>query len=81
MDNTRRNRVGVMDSVTQQIIADPFQASIPSAAGSLPGFADSGLSGATSQLEIRNARGMTFEASGGTIAATFPDGESLVISS
>lgn len=70
----------ILDSVTAQIVADPFKASIPGSTSSVPGSAGLGRGQSMSQLELRNSMGMTFEASGGTIAATFPDGESIVVS-
>lgn len=65
----------ILEDATQKIIADPFQAAMPGAGSQA---ADPGT--ASSSLEKRNLLGMTFEASGDTIAATFPDGEAVIVS-
>jgi hypothetical protein len=43
------------------------------------GFSQQGASGRTPQSGIRNSLGISFESSGGTIAATFSDGSSIVM--
>jgi len=69
----------VLETALQQIIANPYQATIQNAVpqGVSPGHVE----GWTPQVPIRNSLGMTFTSEGGTMAATFPDGGMVVMSS
>ena len=69
----------VLETTLQQIIANPYQATMQNAVpqGVSPGHVE----GWTPQVPIRNSLGMTFTSEGGTMAATFPDGGMVVMSS
>jgi len=69
----------VLQMTLQQVIANPYQTSVQKAVPQ--GFSPASAPGWTPQVPIRNALGMTFTSEGGTMAATFPDGGMVVMSS